>query len=255
MKMDKISQIYDKSYSKFTPEWFENSARVDRYLMENAESILNFYNDYAQQFNFPSNGYHDLKVLDLGCGMGGVSLFFASKGAQVTGVDVSSLAIMGAQQVAKQKGRDVRYIQMDICDYPGVIDEYDLIIDSHLLHCLTSKQERDQYWQFVRRHLKAETGIILLETMCYQSQIQIPVGYSFDEDNTLWQFIDDAGEEYPVRKIINSIDLEEEIKRNQLDINYLYYHSELAFEVFSEYQDYPFKYLPRTLRLAARKTV
>jgi 2-polyprenyl-3-methyl-5-hydroxy-6-metoxy-1,4-benzoquinol methylase len=243
-------QVYEKSYQGFTPEWLANKSEVSRYLATNSEALIKFYEDYASQFNFPSNGYDGLKILDLGCGLGGLSIYFANKGASVTGVDISSLAIGCAHEIAQDRGLDIHYQHMDITNYDGVIGKFDLVMDSHLLHCITDIQKRQRYWQFVKKHLKTN-GLFLLETMCYQDELEIPVGYRFDEDCILWQESENDAE-YPIRKLLPSIEIEAEIKASGLEINYLYYHAELAFDVFTEYQNYPHKHLPKTLRVAGK---
>lgn len=260
--MAQEKNFYEKSYQKFTPDWLANDNEVSEYLAINSETLINYYEDYADQFNFPHKDFRDLKVLDLGCGLGGLSIYFAQKGAAVTGVDISSLAISSAQTIAANKGLEIQYLNMDVCEFHESIDQFDLIIDSHLLHCITENDRRNGYWSFVNRHL-TKNGIILLETMCYQDQLEIPVGYSFDENYTLWQDlkitnsdyenVEYAEHELPIRKLLPSIEIEKEIKSNHFNIHYLYYHAELSFDVFSEYKNYPHKHLPKTLRIAATK--
>jgi 2-polyprenyl-3-methyl-5-hydroxy-6-metoxy-1,4-benzoquinol methylase len=249
--MLKYYNYYEKSYEKFTPDWFseENSKSVNQYLKENSESIINFLTKYSDQFNLDHREFYDKNVLVLGCGLGGLAVHMARQNSNVTGIDVSELAIMGARQIADLKGLSIDYKVIDIC-MDDIDGEYDYIIDDHLLHCLTTIEDRKKYFEFVKNHLKKESGVFMLETMSYQSQFQTPVGYTFDEDNILWKSVN--SEEIMIRKVLDSIEIENEIKDSGLNINYLYYHSELAFQVFSEYDDYPFQYLPRTIRLTAR---
>ena len=83
--------------------------------------------------------------------------------------------------------------------------------------------------------------------MAFHTGIQVPLEYRFDEDHILWKEINDK--EIMIRKISPSLELEEELKSSGFSINYLYYHSELSFCAFSEYKDYPFQFLPKTIRL------
>lgn len=252
------NQLYNKAYEKITPGWLGESALVNDYLERNSQSLREFYELYCEQFSFPKKDYRDLKVLDLGCGLGASSLYFAQKGAQVTGIDVSELAISGAKEIAANKGLNVEFICRDLSQKAGENspEKYDIIFDSHLLHCLTSDEHRQNYLEFVKQSM-GHDSLFLLETMVFQKQLRTPVGYSLDEKFTLWREFSDTQEnkvsgELPVRRIMPGIDLEDEIKTAGLDISYLYFHAELSFNVFEDYTDYPHQNLPQTARLVAQ---
>ena len=54
------------------------------------------------------------RVLDLGCGEGRDSVFFATKGFQVTGVDVSRAGLAKAERLARERGVAVRWLCTDM---------------------------------------------------------------------------------------------------------------------------------------------
>lgn len=242
-------EIYNKAYAKLTPEWLLNQSQVEAYLERNRHTLAEFFEDYCSQFNFPGRPYAELRILDLGCGLGGMSFYFAEKGAKVVGVDVSSLALTSAKELARQKGLEVNFVCLDLSLPQDALGKFDLVFDSHLLHCLTNEEHRKNYFEFVQKNL-APNGLFLLETMVFQKYLRTPVGYSMDENFVLWKESKE-GEEHPYRKIQPGIDLEKQVKAF-LNINYLYFHAELSFEVFSEYEGYPHQNLPQTARLAGR---
>lgn len=64
------------------------------------------------------------RVLDLGCGEGRDSVFFASEGFEVVGVDISRAGIAKAERLAKARGVRVRWLvgEMARLDYRGPFD-------------------------------------------------------------------------------------------------------------------------------------
>lgn len=250
--MGNYHKLYNKAYEKMTPDWLDDPFKAQAYLEKNASTMTDFFESYCEQFNYPHKSFDQMNVLVLGCGLGAMSTYFAKKGANVTGIDVSDLAIGAAKEYAKAKELTVEYKIMDLSKANLADKKYDLIFDAHLLHCLTGKQDRENLLKFVNESLSDE-GIFLSETMVFQKQIRTPVGYSLDENDVLWKTI--GNQEEPIRKIVSGIDLENEIKSSGLSINYLYFHAELSFNVFDEYLDYPHQNLPQTARLAAKRDV
>lgn len=248
--MEKYYHSYNLSYEQFTPDWFnkENKENIKRFLDENSESLILFIKSYFDQFSIDINTLADKNVLIAGCGFGGICHFFAKNRTNVTGLDISPLAIMGAKEIAKNFNFNIDFKTQDLCKSVSS-KKYDIIVDDHLFHCLTVDHDRKAYLTFIKNSL-AETGFFLLETMTFHNKIQTPIDFFFDENNILWQKIN--GNDTMIRKISPSIDIENEIIDSGLKINYLYYHAELAFNVFPEHKEYPFEYLPRTIRLSAK---
>ena len=85
-------------------------------------------------------------VLDAGCGTGGTSLFFAARGAEVTGVDFVEDAIRSARAKADERGLNVEFLVKDAM----TLDEWDRrfasVIDSGLFH-IYAGDERRRYVQ------------------------------------------------------------------------------------------------------------
>ncbi|MEV0276745.1 class I SAM-dependent methyltransferase [Streptomyces sp. NPDC050610] len=82
------------------------------------------------------------RVLDAGCGLGDNTLFFAERGYQVTGIDVSSSAIESDRDKARERGLQVDFIAADATTMEGVEGPFHTVVDSALLHCLDEKAQR-----------------------------------------------------------------------------------------------------------------
>jgi 2-polyprenyl-3-methyl-5-hydroxy-6-metoxy-1,4-benzoquinol methylase len=97
------------------------------------------------------------KMLDVGCGEGYISSYFASKGFDVTGVDASGNAINFAKKHAKELGVKCKFLRMDWKELSG---SYDFILDWRFLHEITDEEERKEYVKLVSR-LLVKDGIYL----------------------------------------------------------------------------------------------
>lgn len=79
------------------------------------------------------------KVLDAGCGSGTLALALARRGFEVTGVDISGVAIDKARAKAAAEGLEVTFEVQDANELSLDTGPFDSIFDSGLLHSL----ERD----------------------------------------------------------------------------------------------------------------
>lgn len=111
----------DKNY--FEKEVFSSSKH--KFTFSYDTEILN------QILKYKKNG----KVLDLGCGEGGISLELAKKGFDVTCVDISSTAINKIKQEAQNKKINIIAVCEDLTSFK-INSSYDIIICLGVLHFL-----------------------------------------------------------------------------------------------------------------------
>jgi len=81
-------------------------------------------------------------VLDVGCGAGNNAIYLASRGFDVTGVDVSAKAISIAKQKASEAEVDVTFITLDALKIGTLEKRFDTVIDFGLFHNLGDADRR-----------------------------------------------------------------------------------------------------------------
>jgi cyclopropane fatty-acyl-phospholipid synthase-like methyltransferase len=105
-------------------------------------------------------------VLDIGCGTGENSLFFASLGRNVTGADFLSMVIDRARQKAAERKLKASFRVMDALDLKQCKDRFDNIIDCGLFHVF-SDENRPRYVEGLATVLKPGGRVFLL---CFSDQ-------------------------------------------------------------------------------------
>lgn len=91
---------------------------------------------YRWVVDLEENGKIQGAVFDSGCGAGHNSIYLASKGFMVTGVDISSKAIERARQKARDKGIVVDFVKANACELVGLDNKFDTVIDIGCFHSL-----------------------------------------------------------------------------------------------------------------------
>lgn len=82
------------------------------------------------------------RVLDLGCGEGRDSVFFAAQGFEVTGVDASVAGLRKAERLAREHGVEVHWLHGDMAHLP-LDGPFDLVYSCGAIHYVP-RRERDR---------------------------------------------------------------------------------------------------------------
>jgi SAM-dependent methyltransferase len=83
-----------------------------------------------------------LKLLDLGCGFGALSVYMAHLGALVTAVDVSPQRLLVGERVARQFGLRVNWVHGSAQELPLPDRSFDLAIANNSLCYVVARSER-----------------------------------------------------------------------------------------------------------------
>jgi len=102
----------------------------------------------AFQEVFPEKG---LRILDVGCGTGELSLLFAEMGHKVTGIDISKKMLKTAETKAKACRADVVFGEGDAENPPFENSSFDIVFSRHLLWTLPDPKKAVENWGRVLR--------------------------------------------------------------------------------------------------------
>lgn len=131
-----------------------------------AEDIQNMWQPLMQRDAFPKQG----KLLELGCGAGNLSLYFAKAGYEATGIDIAPTAIEWARENAASAQVDIQFIQGDVLTLADFADEsFDIALDGHCFTALlaaiatrfcrrlTASSNPVAFWSFAQCVIKFPT--------------------------------------------------------------------------------------------------
>jgi SAM-dependent methyltransferase len=120
---------------------------------------------------------HNGRLLEMGCGAGDLTLWFAAQGYTVYGVDIAPAAIIWAQEKAEALGLNAEFSVGDVRCLSEFEDEtFDIVIDGRCLHCIIG-EDRALFLASARRVLRPG-GIIHINTMCNEPKsVGLRVGF------------------------------------------------------------------------------
>ncbi len=115
----------------------------------------------------PRNG----RILDLGCGEGRDSVYFASHGFDVTGLEVSAAGLEKAERLASEHGVTVRWLCRSMLDLP-VTGRFDLIYSCGSIHHVP-KEDRPRLFRLLEILTQARgihAHIVFTDALVYREK-------------------------------------------------------------------------------------
>jgi len=111
------------------------------------------------------------KILDLGCGFGEASVWFALKGAKVISLDISAKMLNCVKKLAKRYKveRKIRLVKSSAEKLPFKNESIDLIFGGNILHHTDIKAVSKE----IKRVLKPKGKAIFIEPLAYNMLINI----------------------------------------------------------------------------------
>lgn len=106
----------------------------------------NFVKDFYKKYKFELK---NSEILDLGCGAGRHTLFFAEKGLKVYALDESKLALNILNEKIKKKHK-IKIIESDINEIPFSNQFFDVVISTVVLHHGELEQIKSWFREIVR---------------------------------------------------------------------------------------------------------
>ncbi|MEI8103979.1 MAG: class I SAM-dependent methyltransferase [Candidatus Moraniibacteriota bacterium] len=163
---DHIIRRFDEAYRRNEAYWVRE---------EIPENVKTFAKNVERKF--PKG-----KLLDLGCGNGWLSFYFAQQGFVVSGIDSSKEAVRLARTAQKQLSeKRVIFTVGDVLELPYKEKSFDIIFDKGLFHHLP-QLEWGQYKRGLLKVLK-QGGLFYLSVFSDQS---VKRGFSPKQSGRLW---------------------------------------------------------------------
>ena len=101
------------------------------------------------------------KVLDLGCGSGGMTVAMAENGANCLGIDHSDMRVIEANKFAEEKNVSVKFLVHDILDLKDPFEKYNFIVLAEVVEHLVTESNVEKLLIWCKDHLTQDGYLYL----------------------------------------------------------------------------------------------
>ncbi len=220
-------QIYAKLKERNKIGW-SNEEGYNEFILTIQPMInLEFRGKINDFYGFPKSG----KLLEVGCGAGNIVSYFAKKGYECTGVDISKTAINWAKEKAIENNLEIDFFISDITDMSFLGDEsFDIVIDGRCLHCIIG-EDRKKFYAEIKR-LLSKKGHLIIYTMVADF-----VGEKFKKsfDETTRCLISEINNEKIATRYIGTKEIVlKEVEENGFEILEYFFRKRTDFDSFDD---------------------
>jgi len=174
-------------------------------------------------------------ICDFGCGPGLYATHFAEKGANVTAIDFSKRSIEYAMNIAKEKGIEIDYVNLNYLLYE-TDKRFDLITMIMCDYCTLSPEQREKLLLKFYNLLKSNGSVLLdvytleaYKTREEKSTYKVNMLNSFWSPKKYYGFLNTF--KYEEQKVVLDKFTIVEENRNRVVYNWLQYFSVESFKV------------------------
>lgn len=158
MENDNNVREFQKYKSRGAYHW----EQVSSHLIKRNAFALGRYKNILNLLNTEFVDLTNKSILDIGCGDGVLSSFIAKKGAKVSGIDYSDIAIDYAKE--KTKDLEIYFRQGSAYELPFEDNSFDAIVSSDVIEHL---EDVPQYLSEINRVCKNNAKIIISTPIKY----------------------------------------------------------------------------------------
>ena len=154
------------------------------------------YHKYAAWIQQHAPAVKGKKLVDIGCGTGVLSTYFANAGYEVTGVDLSESMLTVAQNRSFENGTDISFICQSMAELEGVDGVNVAVIAIDSLNYLKTLEEVEQTFQRVFDALNPNGQLFFDVHSLYKMDVIYPNGpFTYEDEQVAYLWHTEVGEE------------------------------------------------------------